>query len=213
MTDPVRFTSTDGLSLEGCLDAPERPKAVVVLCHPHPQMGGTMNAPLLVALRDELLERNWAVLRFNFRGIGNSEGEPSTGIDEVADVEGVLDEAGARFPALALAVAGWSFGGAVALRVVDAHPEVVACVAIAAPIKPKPGITAGAPNQDVFEPEGDVLIVSGSNDDLVSPADCKAWAAATGARYEEIKGANHFFWAKYEGLSEVVCDFLDGVLT
>ena len=213
MSEAIRFHSTDGLSLEGEVDAPDSPRAVLVLCHPHPQMGGTMNAPLLLAVRDDLLSRGWAVLRFNFRGIGASEGTSSTGIDEVADADGAIAEAAQRFPALPLALAGWSFGAAVALRAVNSHPEVVGCAAIAPAIKPKPGITAGAPDPATFEPEGDVLLLCAANDDLVAPADAKAWAAVTGARYEEMKGANHFFWAKYEGLTKLVGDFLDGLVT
>lgn len=213
MTESLRFDSGDGLSLEGELDVPEEPKSVVVICHPHPQMGGTMNAPLLVALRDSLLERRWAVLRFNFRGIGASDGQSSIGIEEVADADGAIAQARGRFDGLPVALAGWSFGAAVALRATAAHPEVVACAAIAPAIRPKPGITAGAPASESFEPEGDVLIVCGANDDLVDPADCRAWASATGARYEEMQGANHFFWAKYDSLTQVVGEFLDDAVS
>lgn len=212
MRESIRFDSTDGLSLEGEVDLPERPKAVLVLCHPHPQMGGTMNAPLLLAVRDDLLARGWAILRFNFRGIGSSEGTSSTGVDEVADADGALAEAARRLPGLPVALAGWSFGAAVALRTVNSHPEVVGCAAIAPAIEPKPGITAGAPDPETFEPEGDVMLVCAANDDLVSPADARAWAASTGARFEEMKGANHFFWAKYDELTKVVGDFLDGLV-
>ena len=212
MSEAIRFKSPDGLSLEGELDAPEAPKAVLVLCHPHPQMGGTMNAPLLLAVRDDLLARGWAVLRFNFRGIGASEGTSSTGIDEVADADGAIAETARRLPGLPVALAGWSFGAAVALRALSAHPEVLGCAAIAPAIKPKPGITAGAPDPASFEPEGDVLLVCASNDDLVAPADGRAWASAAAARYEELKGANHFFWAKYDQLTKVVGDFLDGLV-
>ncbi|MFP5352147.1 MAG: alpha/beta hydrolase [Actinomycetota bacterium] len=212
MTEPLRFASGDGFSLEGEIDAPEDPKATLVICHPHPKMGGTMNAPLLLAVRDDMLARGWAVLRFNFRGIGASEGEPSTGIEEVADADGAIAEASRRYPGIPVALAGWSFGAAVALRALSAHPEVLGCAAIAPAIKPKPGITAGAPDPGSFEPEGDVLLVGAANDDLVSPGDARAWASATGARYEEVKGANHFFWARYEPLTKLVGDFLDGLI-
>ena len=87
-TEELRFQSRDRLSLQGALDLPDAPRASVVLCHPHPDMGGTMNAPLLGALTEELVGRRWAVLRFNFRGIGDSEGEASTGLAEVADARG-----------------------------------------------------------------------------------------------------------------------------
>lgn len=213
MTEPLSLKSTDGLSLEAELDEPSAPKAVVVICHPHPKMGGTMNAPLLLALRDELVARGSAVLRFNFRGIGNSQGQASTGLDEVADAEGALREAKARYPQMPLAIAGWSFGGAVALRVAADVPDLVACATIAPSIVAKPDITAGAPPAEEFRTNSDLLIVCGANDEQVSPADCRRWAESTGARYEEVKGANHFFWAKYDQLAALVCDFLDDAIS
>lgn len=211
MTEELTLHSTDGLSLEGELDAPSAgpPRAILVLCHPHPKMGGTMNAPLLLAVRDEMLARDWAVLRFNFRGIAASEGESSLGIDEVADAEGAIALAAARFPGVPVAIAGWSFGGAVALRVAMKDPELKACVTIAPAVLPKPDITAGAPAPEEFSYEGPVLLVCGANDEQVPPADCRRWAEEAGATYEEMKGANHFFWAKYEPLAHLVADFLE----
>ncbi len=208
-SDEIRFRSRDGLSLEACLDLPETPRAVLVLCHPHPKMGGTMNAPLLLALRDHLVERGWAVLRFNFRGIGSSEGESSIGIAEVSDALGAIDDAASRWPELPQAIGGWSFGGAVALRATMEHPEPAACVTIAPAIVAKPGMTAGAPPPGDFRFTGSTLVVCGSNDDQASPERCRSWAEEAGARYEEIKGANHFFWAQYEPLARLIGDFLD----
>ena len=211
MTEQLRITSTDGLSLEAELDLPSgsSSRAVLVFCHPHPKMGGTMNAPLLLAVRDQLLGRGWAVLRFNFRGIGGSEGEASVGIEEVADAEGAVSFAAERFPDHPVAIAGWSFGGAVALRTASRHPDLKACVTIAPSVVPKPDITAGGPSPEEFTYEGPVLLLCGANDDQVSPADCRRWAEEAGATYEEMKGANHFFWAKYEALAHAVADFLD----
>lgn len=208
-SEALKISSADGLSLEAELDGPAEPVAVLVLCHPHPRMGGTMNAPLLIALRDRLLDEGWAVLRFNFRGIGASEGESSTGTAEVADAEGAVAAARARFPAAPVAVAGWSFGGAVALRTAAADPELVACAGVAPAITARPGITDGAPAPEDFSFGGPTLVICGANDDQISPAECRAWAERAGVRYEEVVGANHFFWAKYEPLAALVGDFLD----
>ena len=210
--DAISITSADGLRLEGEIDRPGQPVAVLVLCHPHPKMGGTMNAPLLKALRDRLLDQGWAVVRFNFRGIGTSEGESSTGTAEVADAQGAVTSARRAFPSLPVAVAGWSFGGAVALRVASKDPGLAACVGVAPAIVARPGITDGAPAPDGFAFEGPTLLVCGANDEQISPDDCRTWAEWAGARYEEIPGANHFFWAKYEPLAELVGDFLDNAV-
>ncbi|MFN2587137.1 MAG: alpha/beta hydrolase [Actinomycetota bacterium] len=205
----LTIRSRDGLSLEAELDAPDEPKAALVLCHPHPQMGGTMNAPLLLALRDEMVRRDWAVLRFNFRGIGGSAGSPSTGIEEVADAAGAADVAAERFPSLPRAVAGWSFGGAVAVRLAAAEPGLAACVAIAPAVTEKPGVAAGLPPADELGLSLPLLVVVGANDRQVSPDACAAWGEGAGARVERLAGANHFFWGKYDGLSEMVGSWLD----
>lgn len=208
VSEQLSFTTADGLTLEGLINGPAQPVATLVLCHPHPKMGGTMNAPLLQAVTDGLVADGWAVLRFNFRGIGASQGEAGTGIEEVKDAEAALTEAGRRSPGVPVAIAGWSFGGAVAVRLATEHPELLACVAIAAAVKEKPGITAGLPPAEDVRLAVPTLFITGVNDDLVLPADSKAWAEAAGATYLEMRGANHFFWGKYDDLSDQVKDFL-----
>jgi uncharacterized protein len=201
--------STDGLELEAKLWIPDEPRAGLVLCHPHPQMGGTMNAPLLVAASEELVQRNWNVLRFNFRGIGESEGEPSTGSAEIADAEGAVELMRARFPDLPVAIAGWSFGGVVATRVAASDAGLAALVAIAPAVKEKPGITDGLPPADRIGLTIPALVVCAGNDDVVDIEDCRSWAETAQTEFHAMPGANHFFWSKYEKLAVVVSEFLD----
>lgn len=207
MTEALRIESSDGLSLEAALDEPDEVRAALVLCHPHPKMGGTMNAPLLVALVEHLVDHGWAVVRFNFRGIGASEGEAGTGIEEVADAAGALQEARRRYDT-PLAIAGWSFGGAVAIRAAAEAANLTACVGIAPAVREKPGITAGLPAPEDVHLTCPLGIVCGRNDDLVRPEDCRAWAEAAGATYAEIPAANHFFWAKYDAVTQAVAGLL-----
>jgi len=199
--------SADGLTLEAALDAPEPSGPLLVLCHPHPQMGGTMNAPLLLSVRDELVRRGWGVLRFNFRGVEGSQGTPSTGEAETADVQGAIAYLREGWPAEPVAVAGWSFGGAVALRVASQAEDLVGCAGIAPSLRPRPGVTAGLPRG--LELPLPCLVVCGANDDIVSPLECRRWADEASARFVEVKGANHFFWGRYERLAEIVANFLD----
>lgn len=209
MTRDLVIRSRDGLGLEAALDEPDDPKAVLVLCHPHPQMGGTMNAPLLLALRDDLVRRGWAVLRFNFRGIGASEGVAGTGVDEVADAGGAALHAAETFGGLPRAIAGWSFGAAVAIRLAATDPSFTGCAAIAPAVDANPGITAGLPAPAELDFRVPLLVVVGVNDKQVSPEACAAWGRTAGAEVVEVRGANHFFWAKYEQLSTIVGDWLD----
>ena len=212
MSEAMAVTSTDGLTLEAAVDAPADPRAVCVLCHPHPQMGGTMNAPLLITLSHHLVDAGWAVVRFNYRGIGSSQGESSDGIAEVADAEGAASYARARWPGVPVAICGWSFGGAVAIRVAMKDKHLIACATIAPAVTAKPGITAGAPPPEEVALSCPLVVVCGSNDKQVSPQDCRQWALAAAASFIEVPGANHFFWAKYEQLAGVIEKFLAGAL-
>jgi alpha/beta superfamily hydrolase len=177
-------------------------------------MGGTMNAPLLLELRDVLVARRWTVLRFNFRGIGGSDGDSGTGEAETEDVRAGLSLLRQRFPEQPLALAGWSFGAAVAIRVACADDGLAGCVAIAPAVSSKPGITAGVPAPEECNLRCPTLVITGANDDQVSPHECRTWAEGIPtARYVEVPGANHFFWAKYETLASTVAGFLDDVIS
>lgn len=209
-TAEITITSSDDLKLQGVVDEPEETRGVVVVCHPHPKMGGTMNAPLLLALRDRLVGDGWAVVRFNFRGIGTSQGEGSTGEAEVADAEGALAWVVDRFPHVPHVIAGWSFGAAVGVRTMSKGAKVFAGVAIAPAVKPREGITAGLPPPDDLDIDRPLLFVCAANDDLISIEDCRAWAEGVqAAKLVELPGANHFFWGKYEDLADAVIGWLD----
>jgi alpha/beta superfamily hydrolase len=209
----LTFRSTDGLTIEGGLDRSREETGAVVLCHPHPKMGGTMNAPLLLSVRDHLVRRGWSVLRFNFRGIGRSEGEAATGEAEVADALGAIDCIRREVPGSPVAIAGWSFGGAVAVRVAAGDRSLAACVAIAPAVEEKPDVTAGLPDPHNLDITVPLLVVVGANDKVVLPHHCRTWTedVAT-ARYVEIQGANHFFWGKYDALGETIASWLEDVV-
>ncbi|MGH2776538.1 MAG: alpha/beta hydrolase [Actinomycetota bacterium] len=201
--------STDGLRLEAELWTPDDPRAGLVFCHPHPKMGGTMSAPLLIAVTDELVKKNWTVLRFNFRGIGESEGEASTGRAEVADAEGAVKFMRGRFGDLPIAIAGWSFGAVVATRVAAGDEGLAALVAIAPALKEKPGITDGLPPAAEVDIKIPALVLCAVNDELVDVEDCRRWAETVQTEFHEMPGANHFFWAKYDKLAGVIVEFLE----
>lgn len=211
-SEPLQLETDDGLRLEGVVDIPDAHRATLVLCHPHPKMGGTMNAPLLEVLRDAIVERRWAVIRFNFRGIGASQGESSTGLAELADARAAISEARERWPSLPTGITGWSFGGAVAVRAALDDPSLAACIGIAPAVKGKPDVTVGLPDANEAALTVPALFVVGENDTHVSPDDAQEWAGAQGFAVKRLPGANHFFWGKYEDLADEVTGFLDEVL-
>ncbi len=112
---------------------------------------------------------------------------------------------------LPVAIAGWSFGAAMAVRVAAQRDDLIGCAAIAPAVDPKPDITAGIPEDArVSIP---LLVVVGANDDQVSPERCAEWSEGQPrATFEEVPGANHFFWAKYERVSGIVSDWLESLL-
>ena len=171
-----------------------------------------MNAPLLIALSEHLVAAGWAVVRFNYRGIGASQGDSSDGIAEVADADGALSYARQRWPHPPVAICGWSFGGAVAVRAAMGDAGLIACATIAPSVLAKPGITAGAPPPHEVRLGFPLLVVCGANDKQVSPRDCRAWAKDASASFIEVPGANHFFWAKYEQLAVIVESFFSDAL-
>ena len=213
ITEETAFQSSGGIVLEGAVDLPGASAAAIgILCHAHPKMGGTMNAPLLLAVRDELVGRQWGCLRFNFRGVGKSQGAPGRGIDEVADVAAATGVVRKRFPEVPYALLGWSFGAAVALRQAAADDAAVACVAIAPAVRERPGLTAGLARAGAGTFAHPVLVVVGSNDRETPAEHAREWATGAGADYREVAGANHFFWAKYDQLASLIADWLGAVL-
>ena len=213
IVEHATLRSAPGVELEASIEWEGTPRGAVVMCHAHPRMGGTMNAPLFLHLRDDLVERGWAVLRFNLRGVGASTGTSGTGLDEVQDARAVIAEARRRWPSSAVTLIGWSFGGGVAVRAAAGDPSLVAVVAIAPAVAERPGLTAGLPPGPELGLTQPLLVVCGGNDKQVEPVEVREWARSVrGATFVEIPGANHFFWAVYDRLSEVVTDWLEHVV-
>lgn len=125
--------------LEALLMLPEgEPRAAALLCHAHPLHGGMMHFKLLFRAAKTLQEMGLAVLRFNFRGVGRSEGTHDDGIGEQDDARAALDELQRRFPTLPLVAGGFSFGAIMALRVGTRDDRVRALIAMGLPIAHMP---------------------------------------------------------------------------
>lgn len=122
--------------LEAILDTPEPApvRAAVVFAHPHPQHGGTMHTKVVFQGAKALTRIGGAVLRFNFRGVGASEGAFDSGEGEQADFRAALDYMTGRYPGVQLWAAGFSFGSWVALEVGALDPRVSVLIGIAPPV-------------------------------------------------------------------------------
>src|SRR5450432_1038637 len=119
--------------IEAVLDVPSgAPVALALLCHPHPLVGGTMHTHAVYGAMVALRSRGWAVLRFNFRGVGLSEGRHDGGRGEQRDAGIALEALRERWPGLPAIVGGFSFGAWVGLSV-GAAANVEGLLGIGAP--------------------------------------------------------------------------------
>jgi alpha/beta superfamily hydrolase len=125
--------------LEAMLEEPTIPdgralRAAVALAHPHPQYGGTLHSKVVYQASKALVGLGCAVLRFNFRGVGASEGVWSDGTGEREDFRAALDLMSSRYPAAELWTAGFSFGAWVAMTEGALDPRVSLVIGIAPPV-------------------------------------------------------------------------------
>ena len=125
--------------LEALLEEPEdgEPMEACLVCHPHPLFGGTMHNKVVYRIARGMRKRGAVVLRFNFRGVSQSEGEHDHGPGEVEDARAALRFLRERYPALPYSMAGFSFGSRVILRLGCSLPEPkpVRLIAVGFPTK------------------------------------------------------------------------------
>jgi len=121
--------------LEAILEEPEdqEPREVTLVCHPHPQHGGTMHNKVVYRIARGMRRAGAVVLRFNYRGVNMSEGQYDKGIGEIEDGRAALAFLRARYPDLPYSVAGFSFGSRIALRLGCDVPGVSRVIAVGFP--------------------------------------------------------------------------------
>ena len=134
MSESLSLHPEDGIVLEAELDTPESVRAGAVLCHPHPQYGGTMHTKVVYQAAKTLSRIGCAVLRFNFRGAGASAGTFTDGPGEAEDFSTALDVMRVKYPDAPLWAAGMSFGSWVAMTTGAADPRVTTLIGIAVPV-------------------------------------------------------------------------------
>jgi alpha/beta superfamily hydrolase len=123
--------------IECLLEEPEsaEPTEACLVCHPHPLYGGSMHNKVVYRMARALRQAGAVVLRFNFRGVGRSQGMHDNGAGELDDARLLLDWLRARYPVLPYSVAGFSFGSRIALRLGCSLPGVRRIIAVGFPTK------------------------------------------------------------------------------
>lgn len=164
-----------------------------------------MRHPILGAMAKEARFRGLVVVRFNFRGVGESTGVHDDGIGEISDVASVADFVGRELPPL-VGIAGWSFGAAAALIWQARTGSAVPYVGIAPPVRSP--LTPRLPEPHELEPARRLFIV-GERDQFVNVDALAIYAGSIGAGFETYKGSDHFFVFKHDKLATDVADWLD----
>jgi len=203
--------------LETVLAEPDigRLRGIAVIAHPHPLYGGTMNNKVVYTLFKTLLELGFITVKFNFRGVGQSEGDRYSGNDNgagetedvIAVVETIRSQFATRFdipPPLLLA--GFSFGGAIqALAARQLKPQKLVMVAPSVERLDVPSIVNPVTEPDI-ENSPHILIIHGEKDDVVPLKTVLDWASPQELPVVVVPGAEHFFHGRLHILKRVVLD-------
>ena len=171
--------------LECTIDAPAgEPRGAAVICHPHPQHGGTMDNKVVQTLARAFVQLGWRSVRFNFRGVGASMGAWDDGVGEVDDALAVI--AAFRVAGAPFMLAGFSFGAYVASQAAARLPDDA---------KPQRMVLVGPSTQkQVMAPvPADTLVIHGETDDVVPLSATLDWARPQSLPVLVFPGVGHFF--------------------
>jgi alpha/beta superfamily hydrolase len=188
-------------SLEAIIEDPGGAAAQFgLVCHPHPLYGGTMENKVVTTVARALRDAGMPTLRFNFRGVGNSEGAFDGGIGETADAAAAAAWGAARWPERRPVLAGFSFGAYVALRLAQRLPAAH-LITVAPPV-------TGFDFSGMTAPPCPWLVVQGDADEVVDPQSVIAWAnrLEPRPRLVVLPQVGHFFHGRLQELRETVID-------
>ena len=196
-----------GLNFEGVIAQPNErggPFPGVVVCHPHPLFGGNMDNNVVLAVSFALAEQGIAALRFNFRGVGNSEWEHTKGEKEQEEVIGALEllKAWPGGEGRKLGLAGYSFGASVVLKNPSLHQKAQAFALISPPL---PALES----TKLRETNRPAMVIAGDRDKLVQAdrlAELRESFSEPSA-YHIVAGADHYWFGHEARLAPQVAEF------
>jgi alpha/beta superfamily hydrolase len=181
-------------TLEVALNVPEgNVRGIALIAHPHPLQGGTLDNKVVQTLAKTFAALGYAATRFNFRGVGLSEGRFDDGIGETDDALAALAAAKLEFGELPVALAGFSFGSYVQTRV--AHAIAAERMVLIGPAVKRFPIEAVPP---------DTIVIHGEEDDVVALDDVLAWARPQQLPIIVFPGCGHFFHGRLPQLQRVI---------
>ena len=185
--------------MECLLDEPEgQPRGIALVAHPHPLYGGTMDNKVAQTLARTFVGLGYATARFNFRGVGESEGTYDDGRGEVDDMEVMLEHMLKEYPGLPFTLSGFSFGTFVQAQLqqrleAQGRPaERLVLVGTAAGKWPMPPVPP------------DTILIHGELDDTITLTQVFDWARPLDIPVTVIPGADHFFHRKLVHIKNLV---------
>lgn len=199
----------EGRYQHGSASGPTGKPPIALMLHPHPQHGGTMNNKVVYTLYQTFARKGFSVLRFNFRGVGRSQGEYDRGEGELSDAASALDwlqlynEGAPR-----CWIAGFSFGAWIGMQLLMRRPEISGFVSVAPP--------ANMFDFSFLAPcPASGMILHGDADDIVPEASVAKLVQKLSQQqditidYRLFKGANHFFTGQLDTLSDTVDHYIE----
>ena len=200
--ETLRFAG-GGLSLEGRIALPPGTSRGAVVCHPHPQYGGDMDNPVVLATTHALQDLGIATLRFNFRGVGGSEGRYGGGFAEADDARAAVTCLREKVSGAEISLGGYSFGAMVALLAGHDHADVERLFAIALPAT----MFDATPIELSNKPK---LFLLGDRDQYCPYPAMEALVARIAGENSlvRIAGADHFFFGLEERVGAEVARFV-----
>jgi alpha/beta superfamily hydrolase len=185
---------------------------IAIVLHPHPQFGGTMNHPIIYQLYYAFVHRGFSALRFNFRGVGRSQGSFDHGTGELSDAAAALDWAQTINPeAKSCWIAGFSFGAWIGMQLLMRRPEISGFISVSPPANMYDfGFLAPCPSSG--------LVLQGDSDDIVPQESVGKLVQKLSHQrdiqidYRIVEGANHFFHDRIDQMAAEVDDYLATVM-
>jgi uncharacterized protein len=208
----VIFQGSDGRLQGRYHPQSNREAPIAIILHPHPQFGGTMNHKIPYHMHYAFFRMGFSVMRFNFRGVGGSEGVYDDGIGELADAASALDYLQANNPgARQCWVAGFSFGAWIGMQLLMRRPEITGFISVAPPANQYDfSFLAPCPSSGlIVSSECDRVVPTEDTEKLVKKLQAQRGITIT---HTTIPDTGHFFEKKIEDLIDVIRGYVHGRL-
>ena len=194
-------------AIELLVNGVESPRALALICHPHPLHGGSMENKVVFTLARACRDSNIIAVRFNFRGVGSSEGVHDDGMGELDDANAILKKLHSALPDLPVILAGFSFGAAIAAQLAQTVP--CAGLVLSAPPVPRYGL------DNIASVNAPILLLQCNDDEVTDSAVVYRWFEKLSAPEKTLQcwsQGGHFFHGMLPELKTAVEKFLSGLL-